>query len=194
MGKLNRITFFSIISIVSLFFYSCSQGVSKNNANLTNDMVPRIPIDPNVDIVPRIPIDPNDDIDNIDPVLKMYIKGVKLKLVSLGVSDSSIQKMDNIFIKFADIAETAVGICYHSIDEYGNFIYISSNEITIDKNKWEKINDDNVKLAIIAHEYGHCSWGLDHLDVEDHIMSVAASHKIDDYAWQYFAYQINSVN
>ncbi len=181
MGKFKNISLLINISLFSLF-YSCSQEATKNNDYISNG------------IESRIPEDPNNGKVNVDPVLKGYIGIVKEKLRGLGVSDAALQNMDYVNLKFGSVKKPAVGNCFKefSVDEYGNIKKINFREITIDKNQWDDNLNNDIKIAIIAHEYGHCAWGFDHLNVQDHIMSEVASYKIDDNAWQYFAYQINN--
>ena len=66
--------------------------------------------------------------------------------------------------------------------------------IFIDTKKWEDISSEKMRTDIIAHEYGHCAWDLEHLNSTGEMMSEVVSD-IGESSWYYFVKQImNSGN
>jgi hypothetical protein len=129
---------------------------------------------------------------NADPLFKPFIKRVKETLNRLGVSNLSIQKIDLVSINYGRVNGSAVGVCNTEFyeDENGKKI-ITLRNIFMDPSKWNHLSDDG-KKEILAHELGHCAWGLGHLASENQIMSPVVTN-INENAWIYFANQIKNV-
>nr|BFD33212.1 hypothetical protein GTC16762_28300 [Pigmentibacter ruber] len=125
----------------------------------------------------------------VDNAFVYYLNNVKEKLRKLKVSEYKINKINNVSIEFGDIKrkngnEKVAGVC--NIKYTDTLVY--SQKITIDISQWETFNT-KYKIEIIAHELGHCAWGLKHDQTKDQIMSEILTN-ITESKWHIFADQI----
>lgn len=134
----------------------------------------------------------NESFGKVDPSFTLYLNRVKNTLIRLGISRASLQKIDYVSINYEAINGKAVGVCNTEIikESNGKIIY-SSKKIFMDPYKWSNLNEEG-KKEILAHELGHCAWGLDHLNYNYQIMSEVVSN-INENAWIYFSNQIKNV-
>lgn len=95
---------------------------------------------------------------SIDPEFEPYI--YKLELLSIDKCKSF--KLPNQFIvKLEDMSDRGyLGLC--KVNPF-------RAEITIDKNHWTYGSDDD-KIALVTHEFAHCTLGLDHVPDPNHYM------------------------
>lgn len=141
------------------------------------------------------PNEPNsyDISGNVDFSFKSFIKSIKEILNSLDVSGISIQKIDLVSINYKNINDDADGICnIESYNDKNGKKIITSRNIFMDLSKWNRLSDEE-KKALLAHELGHCAWGLNHLTFKNQIMSPIVTN-INKDAWIYFANQIKNVS
>ncbi|WGL58871.1 hypothetical protein QEJ31_10090 [Pigmentibacter sp. JX0631] len=125
----------------------------------------------------------------VDTEFKYYVENVKEKLRKYSVSENKISKIDDVTIEFGDIhrkngKEKVAGFC---VVKYTKKI-VYSQRITIDISQWHSFSS-KYKTEIIAHELGHCAWGLKHDHTEDQIMSEILTN-ITEPKWHIFAEQI----
>lgn len=71
-----------------------------------------------------------------------------------GVKRNKFYSIKDITIDFADLEESAVGVCETGVD---------NNKIFIDKKYWIDMPQD--REQIMAHELGHCLLNLEHNDL-----------------------------
>ena len=137
--------------------------------------------------------DNSDDIEKeqvlVDGEFNYYIKNIKEKLKKYNVSEHKINKIDDVTIVFGDIhrkngKDHVAGFCVVKYTK--KTVY--SQKITIDISQWRTFTD-KYRTDIIAHELGHCAWGLKHDHTEDQIMSEKLTDIIET-KWHIFADQI----
>ncbi len=127
---------------------------------------------------------------SVDSEFNDYIDIIKKNLSLYNVTPDKINMIDNVSIEFGHLKpnlhrEPVAGVC--KIKYSGRKVF--SQKITIDLKLWRTFNH-KYKIEIIAHELGHCAWGLKHLNASGELMSPVLLHNISEAQWQTFAFHI----
>lgn len=159
------------ISFLSIIFMLFSCGKDENDSNLVKQ-------EPVV----------------VHPEFEEYIDIIKKNLLTYHVSADKIKKIDNVSIKFGQLKpngkqEPVAGVC--KIKYTRNKVY--SQKITIDLKLWRSFSH-KYKVEIIAHELGHCAWGLKHVNTAGELMSPVLITNISEPQWLTFAFHIMNAN
>lgn len=138
----------------------------------------------------------------VDPEFLEYVNFITQKLVNFEVTNSQLQKIKSVSIRFGEVSlhkntsvsasndtsKKAIGSC----EKPRKNKKIESREITIDLSNWTSLSRE-MKMNLIAHELGHCAWNLKHIETENKVMSPVVSAFTED-EWKYFAEQIKNSN
>lgn len=138
----------------------------------------------------------------VDQEFLEYVNFIKQKLTNLEVTNTQLQKINFVSIRFGkisvvennpsdasnDSSSETLGACKRPTD---NRIK-EFRAISIDLTKWTELSYKK-KINLIAHELGHCAWDLEHNDSKNKVMSHVVS-EITEGEWRYFAEQVKNSN